>query len=149
MTPKFDELYTQLMEDLSQQGKGLLANQGGGGSSPANNSSKPITAPSTSSAPAAKPATNLSGQKPLNSTQQDFGALLQDPNDNTAADAVLNHLTTNNIDFNDPKFAETPEGQAIGQRIQKNPKFADALDQAQQRLIAGASAATKQAFATQ
>ena len=150
MTPKFDELYETLMEDLSQQGKGMLATRGGGSTTPQNNvgpitQAKPTTGQTT-------PVANISGQsvqKPANGQQQDLGQLLNEPDDNKAAESVMNHLTTNKINFNDPNFAKSPEGQAIGQRISQNPKFADALNNAQTKLAQTATANTQKVFANQ
>jgi hypothetical protein len=61
----------------------------------------------------------------------------------------MNHLTANKINFNDPNFAKSPEGQAIGQRISQNPKFADALNNAQTKLAQTATANTQKEFANQ
>ena len=163
MTPKFDELYATLMEDFSQQGKGMLANRGGGSATPQNTvgpttQAKPTTGQTT-------PVANISGQtatKPVNGPQPDFGQLLNEPDDNKAAESVMNHLTTNKINFNDPNFAKSPEGQAfakspegqaIGQRISQNPKFKDALknalNNAQTKLTQTATANTQKVFANQ
>jgi hypothetical protein len=152
MTPKFDELYENLMEDFSQQGKGMLANRGGGGSTTPQNTVGPTTQAKPATSQTAAPVVNISGktaQKPANGQQPDFGQLLNEPDDNKAAESVINHLTTNKINFNDPNFAKTPEGQAIGQRISKNPKFVDALNNAQTKFAQTATANTQKAFANQ
>ena len=169
MTPKFDKLYVALMENLSQQGKGnqpgkgMLATRGGGSTTPQNNvgpttQAKPTTGQTT-------PVANISGQPattPANGQQQDFGQLLNEPDDNKAAESVMNYLTTNKINFNDPNFAKSsegqaftksPEGQAIGQRISQNPKFKDALNNAlnnaQAKMAQTATANTQKVFANQ
>lgn len=153
MTPKFDELFETLMEDLANQGQGMLANRGGGSSTaPNGGTASTPTKPTSSLGTAPKPAANLSGQKlgtQPNAGQQDFNNFFQDKDDNKVATNVLNHLTTNGINVNDPKFAETPEGQAIGQRIQQSPNFANALNMAQQNLAKQATQNTQKAFAQQ
>ncbi len=136
------------MEDLSNQGTGMLANRAGAGASKPMGSNPTPAKPSTGFG-TAKPVANISGQpaKPMTgANNQDFGQILAEPDDNKAADAVLNHLSTNNINFEDPAFGDTPEGLEIGKRIQQNPKFADALNSAQERLIQQASQNTQQAF---
>lgn len=152
MTPKFDELYETLMEDLSQQGKGMLANRGGGASGASKPmGSAPTPAQTQNASVGSNPSANLSGQSNNNQMQSnnpamDFNQILNEPDDNKAAENVIQHLTQSGINANDPKFAQSPEGQAIGQRIVKNPKFADALNMAQQNLMKNSVAATQKAF---
>lgn len=148
MTPKFDTLFSTLMEDLSQMGKGGLANQGGGASSSSIKPSNTSTPTNINNA-SKSVVPNISGTKPMNTSglgNTDFDSIISDPDDNKAAESIMAHLSQNNIDVNDPSFSESPEGIAIGQRISKNPKFADALNGAQEKMMQVAAQNTQQAF---
>ncbi len=149
MTPKFDHFFKTFLEDLSNQGTGGLANRGGGSAAPSTGSSMSTPKAQSTAPKAASGAANISGSNtaPQGGQQVDFNQLLADPDDNKAADAVIGHLTQNNINVSDPNFAKTPEGQAIGQRIIQSPKFADAMNQAQERIAQQATQKTQQTFA--
>ena len=151
MTPKFDNLFSTLMEDLSQMGKGGLANQGGGGTSSTSMKSTSNSTPTSGNSTTKSAVPNISGNKPMGNNASglgntDFNSIISEPDDNKAAESILTHLSQNNIDVNDPSFSESPEGIAIGQRISKNPKFADALNGAQEKMMQVAAQNTQQAF---
>ena len=141
MTPKVDQTYQNILEDLANQGKGMLASRTGQNSTsapaPVSSPTKPLTTPQTAIKPATAvtPQTSVTPQKPIASQNgQDPMKLLGSALQKNNSDEIAQHVSQ--ITANDPDFFSKPEAKDINQWAQ-DPNNMKKLQQSQMKLMKG------------
>jgi hypothetical protein len=141
MTPKVDQTYQNILEDLANQGKGMLASRTGQNSMPSTTSVQSTQKPLTTPPPASnvpKPATpqaSVTHQKPIASQNgQDPMKLLGSALQKNNSDEIAQHVSQ--ITANDPDFFSKPEAKDINQWAQ-DPNNMKKLQQSQMKLMKG------------